>query len=507
MSDVILPAVDQAVEAVDSALASHSPKVAAEEIGKLTSVGEGVAWASGLSTVQYEELVMIDGRVPGMAMEILPHTVGIVMLGEGQVAAGMEVSRTGRIVDVPVGQGVFGRIIDPLGTPKDRKGAVAEEARWPMQREAPPIIQRAPVNKPMQTGLKVIDALFPIGRGQRELILGDRQTGKTAIALAAIMNQQPDDMLCVYCAVAQRASAVAKVVDDLDRHGALARTAVVAVDGEDPPGLQYLAPYAATSIGEYFMSKGRDVLIIYDDLTRHARAYRQLSLLLRRPPGREAFPGDIFYVHSGLLERSTRLKPEYGGGSLTALPIIETEAQNVSAYIPTNLISITDGQIYVSPMLFQKAVLPAVDVGLSVSRVGGKAQVPGYRKVASDLRLAYTQFQELETFARFGTRLDERTRKNLEHGQRVREVLKQDETDLLSAGEQVAILFAVSEGLLDEVPLNDMADAQSRLLEAAKARFGDLDAALNNVAKDDAVWDQLKDTLAKAVEPLVPGQD
>ena len=376
VSQAVETAVDDALGAVQGALHRHQPTTAAQEIGRLVAVADGVAWAEGLSTVQFEELVLVDGRVPGMAMEILPQKVGIVLLGEGNVEAGMEVSRTGRIVDVPVGQGVFGRVIDPLGVPKDRGGPIAEEDRWPANRSAPPIIQRAPVNKPMQTGLKVIDALFSIGRGQRELILGDRQTGKTAVAMAAILNQKPDDMLCVYCAIGQRASAVAKVADDLDRAGALQRTAVITVDGDAPPGLQYIAPYAATSIGEYFMGQGRDVLIVYDDLTRHARAYRQLSLLLRRPPGREAYPCDIFYVHSNLLERSTRLKPEYGGGSLTALPIIETEAQNVSAYIPTNLISITDGQIYLSPGLFQKAILPAVDVGLSVSRVGGKARCP-----------------------------------------------------------------------------------------------------------------------------------
>ena len=328
-------------------------------------------------------------------------------------------------------------------------------------------MDRAPVTVPLQTGLKVIDALIPIGRGQRELILGDRQTGKTAIAIDTILNQRGENVVCVYCAIGQRASAVAKTIAVLREKGAMDHTIVVVTEGNDPPGLAYIAPYAATSIAEHFMEAGRDVLIVYDDLTQHARAYRELSLLLRRPPGREAFPGDIFYIHSRLLERATHLRPELGGGSLTALPIIETEAQNISAYIPTNLISITDGQIYLSPSLFELGVLPAVDVGRSVSRVGGKAQRAAYRAVAGDLKLAYAQFEELETFARFGARLDEDTRKIIEHGQRIRACLKQSEFAPVSVPGQIAVLLALTAELFDSVPIDQMTDAEHAVQEAA----------------------------------------
>jgi F-type H+-transporting ATPase subunit alpha len=351
-------------------------------------------------------------------------------------------------------------VFDPLGRPLDENGPVAASERLPIERPAPPIMDRAPVTVPLQTGLIVIDALIPIGRGQRELVLGDRQTGKTAIAIDTIFNQRGQNVVCVYCAIGQRASAVAKVVANLRERGAMDYTVVVVAEGNDPPGLAYIAPYAATSIAEHFMEAGRDVLIVYDDLTHHARAYRELSLLLRRPPGREAFPGDIFYIHSRLLERATHLRTERGGGSLTALPIIETEAQNISAYIPTNLISITDGQIYLSPSLFELGVLPAVDVGKSVSRLGGKAQRAAYRAVAGDLKLAYAQFEELETFARFGARLDEDTRKIIEHGRRIRACLKQGEFTPVSVPGQIAVLLALTAGLFDPVPLEQMTAAQ-----------------------------------------------
>jgi F-type H+-transporting ATPase subunit alpha len=328
-------------------------------------------------------------------------------------------------------------------------------------------MDRAPVTRPLQTGIKVIDALIPIGRGQRELILGDRQTGKTAIALDTILNQRGRDVICVYCAIGQRASAVAKVVANLRDQGAMEYTIVVVTEGNDPPGLTYIAPYVATSIAEHFMEQGRDVLIVYDDLTHHARAYRELSLLLRRPPGREAFPGDIFYIHSRLLERATQLREGLGGGSLTALPIIETEAQNISAYIPTNLISITDGQIYLSPNLFELGVLPAVDVGKSVSRVGGKAQLAAYRAVAGSLKLAYSQFEELENFAKFGARLDEKTRQVISHGHRIRASLKQPEFAPMPVVEQITLLLALTAGLLDDVPLARMPAAEAALRRAA----------------------------------------
>jgi F-type H+/Na+-transporting ATPase subunit alpha len=369
-------------------------------------------------------------------------------------------------MDVAVGDGLLGRVIDPLGRPLDGKGPVASSKRLPVERPAHPIMDRAPVTVPLQTGVMVIDALIPIGRGQRELILGDRQTGKTAIALDTIFNQRGTNVLCVYCAIGQRASAVAKAVANLREKGAMDYTVVVVAEGNDPPGLAYIAPYAATSIAEFFMEAGRDVLIVYDDLTHHARSYRELSLLLRRPPGREAFPGDIFYIHSRLLERATHLRKELGSGSLTALPIIETEAQDISAYIPTNLISITDGQIYLSPSLFELGVLPAVDVGKSVSRVGGQAQLAAYRAVAGGLKLAYAQFEELETFSKFGARLDADTRKNIEHGRRIRACLKQAEFSPLSVPAQIALLLALSAELFDLVPLNQMTEAEHALREA-----------------------------------------
>jgi F-type H+-transporting ATPase subunit alpha len=362
---------------------------------------------------------------------------------------------------------LLGRVINPLGRPLDGQGLVASSKRLPVERPAAPIMDRAPVTVPLQTGLKVIDALIPVGRGQRELILGDRQTGKTAVAIDAILNQRGQNVLCVYCAIGQRASAVAKTVATLREKGAMDYSVVVVAEGNDPPGLVYIAPYAATSVAESFMEAGRDVLIVYDDLTEHARAYRELSLLLRRPPGREAFPGDIFYIHSRLLERATHLRKELGGGSLTALPIIETEAQDISAYIPTNLISITDGQIYLSPSLFELGVLPAVDVGQSVSRVGGKAQRAAYRVVAGDLKLAYAQFEELESFSRFGARLDEDTRKIIEHGRRIRACLKQPESAPVPVTAQIAVLLALTAELFDRVPLDQMTDAERSLLEAS----------------------------------------
>ncbi len=445
---------DQAFAGIRRSLDAFAPELTPREVGTITSVSIGIAKVSGLPGVGFDELVKFPGDLFGIAFNVDADEVGVVLLGDCEhLHAGDEVERTGRVMDVPVGDGLIGRVIDPLGTPLDGKGSVASSHRLPIERPAPPIMNRAPVNAPLQTGLVVIDALIPIGRGQRELILGDRQTGKSAIAIDTILNQRGQNVLCVYCAIGQRAAAVAKVVANLREKGAMDYTVVVVTEGNDPPGLSYIAPYAATSIAEHFMEAGRDVLIVYDDLTHHARAYRELSLLLRRPPGREAFPGDIFYIHSRLLERATHLGDEFNGGSLTALPIIETEAQNISAYIPTNLISITDGQIYLSPTLFELGVLPAVDVGKSVSRVGGKAQRAAYRTVAGGLKLAYAQFTELESFAKFGTRLDDHTRKIIDHGQRIRAVLKQAELEPASVSEQIIVLVALTERLLVSVPL------------------------------------------------------
>ncbi len=447
--------LDETVTVLDEVLRGRRPGLRAREVGRVLSVGNGIALVAGLPGVCAEEIIRFPGGLQGVAFNVDPTEDGVVLLGETvDLKAGDEARRTGRVLDVPVGEGLLGRVVDSLGRPLDNLGPIHTLERRPVEREAPAIMARAPVTVPLQTGLKVVDALVPIGRGQRELILGDRQTGKTAIVLDTLINQKNTGVICVYCAIGQRDTAVAQLIADLMKQEVMDYCIVVVAQGEALPGLHFVAPYAATSMAEYFMEQGRDVLIIYDNLTNHARSYRELSLLLRRPPGREAYPGDIFYIHSRLLERSTHLSPEHGGGSLTALPVVETEAQNIAAYIPTNLISITDGQIYLTPGLFQKGVFPAVDVGKSVSRVGGKAQLAAYREVAGDLRLTYSQFQELEAFSRFGTRLDERTRKTLEHGYRVREVLKQAQFDPMPVAHQIAVLLAVTHGLLDDIPLD-----------------------------------------------------
>ena len=459
---------DRTLDGIGQVRGTFAPHLTLHEVGTITSVSTGIARVSGLPGVGFEELVKFPGGVFGIAFNLDRDEIGVVLLGEyWHLHAGDEAERTGRVMDVAVGDGLLGRVIDPLGRPLDTDGPVAASERLTIERPAAPIMDRAPVTVPLQTGLKVIDALIPIGRGQRELILGDRQTGKTAIAIDTIINQRGQNVLCVYCAIGQRASTVAKTVANLREKGAMDYTVVVVAEGNDPPGLAYIAPYAATSIAEFFMEAGRDVLIVYDDLTHHARAYREISLLLRRPPGREAFPGDIFYIHSRLLERATHLRKERGGGSLTALPIIETEAQNISAYIPTNLISITDGQIYLSPSLFELGVLPAVDVGKSVSRVGGKAQRAVYRAVVGDLKLAYAQFEELETFSRFGARLDDDTQKIIEHGRRIRACLKQPEFAPVSVPAQIAVLLALTADLFDSVPIDQMKEAEHAVREGA----------------------------------------
>jgi F-type H+-transporting ATPase subunit alpha len=459
---------DSAFSGLSQARESFVPVLTPREVGTITSIATGIAKVSGLPGVGFEEVLKFPGDIYGIAFNVDEDEVGVVLLGDyWHLQAGDEVERRGHVVDVPVGDGLIGRIINPIGRPLDGMGRLVASTRLPVERPAPAILDRDPVSVPLQTGIKVIDALIPVGRGQRELILGDRQTGKTAIALDTILNQRGKNVLCVYCAIGQRASGVAKVIATLREQGALEYTVVVVTEGNDPPGLAYVAPYAATSIAEYFMQQGRDVLVVYDDLTHHARAYRELSLLLRRPPGREAFPGDIFYIHSRLLERATHLRQELGGGSMTALPIIETEAQDISAYIPTNLISITDGQIYLSPSLFELGVLPAVDVGKSVSRVGGKAQRAAYRAVTGDLKLAFAQFEELETFARFGARLDDNTRKIIEHGRRIRACLKQPEFTPVSMTEQIAVLLALSAKLFDPVPLEQMTAAEQAVRESA----------------------------------------
>jgi F-type H+-transporting ATPase subunit alpha len=467
-SGILQEATEHAIVTVRQALEESRAQLTPREIGIVKNVAIGIATVSGLPGVGYEELVRFPGGMLGIAFNVDEDEVGVILLGEFQdLHTGDEVERTGRVMDVAVGESLLGRVIGPMGNPLDGKGPVATDERVPVERPAPAIMDRAPVDVPLQTGLKAVDALVPVARGQRELILGDRQTGKTAIAIDTILNQRGQNVVCVYCAIGQRASAVAKVVANLTENGALEYTVVVVAEGNVAPGLVYVTPYAATSIAEYFMEKGRDVLIVYDDLTHHARAWRELSLLLRRPPGREAFPGDIFYIHSRMLERATHLSKERGGGSLTALPIIETTAQDISAYIPTNLISITDGQVYLSPTLFELGVLPAIDVGKSVSRVGGAAQRPAYRAVAGDLKLAWSQFEELESFTRFGTHLDDATRKIIDHGERIRVCLKQAESQPWSVEQQICVLLALASGLFDPVPMETMVEAEAALQKAA----------------------------------------
>ena len=467
------------------------------DVGVVVSIGSGIARVSGLAGVRAEELVEFEGGALGIALDLGVHDLGVMLISDdAHLSAGQSVKALGRIADTPVGDALLARVVDATGRPRDGGAAIDAQTRWPVERAAPPIMARAPVQTPLQTGLKAVDALVPVGRGQRELIVGDRQTGKTAIALAALLNQADTSVIGIYCAIGQRGTSVARVIDDLKQGGVFDQTIVMSASGEDPPGLQFITPYAAMSLAEYFRDQGRDVLLVFDDLTRHARAYRELSLLLRRPPGREAFPGDIFYIHSRLLERATHLRDDHGGGSVTALPIVETQAQDISAYIPTNLISITDGQIYLSPSLFQKGLMPAVDVGRSVSRVGGKTQLPAYRAVAGDLRLAYSQFEELETFSRFATRLDEQTQQTITRGRRVRELLRQDRLKTLPVPKQIIALHAVNLGLFDEVEVVDTHHLESYLHRRAPERIEKLAAKMSaGETLSDEDWRELESVL------------
>jgi F-type H+-transporting ATPase subunit alpha len=435
-----------------------------ERVGRVLQIGDGVATVAGLPDTRLDELLVFEGGVRGLAVDLADESIGCVLLGDvGRISAGSVVHGTDEAVRVPVGEALLGRVVDGLGTSLDGGPSVTSGALAPVEHPAPSIVDRALVKRPLATGLLVVDAMIPLGRGQRELIIGDRGTGKTALAVDTIVNQRSTEVICVYAAVGQKASSVAQVIDAVRRYGTPERCLFVVGEADAAPGLQWLTPYAACTMAEYFMAKGRDVLLVIDDLTKHAAVYREVSLLLRRPPGREAYPGDIFYIHSRLLERAAKLAPERGGGSLTALPIAETQAGNISAYIPTNLISITDGQIYLDPRLFYEDQKPAVDVGKSVSRVGGKTQAPALKALAESLRLEYAQFLELEVFTRFGTMVDERTRKTIEHGRRIRAVLDQRQFAPLSLGEQVALLVALDDGVLDRVPLDRIDDFRSAL--------------------------------------------
>jgi len=429
------------------------------EVGEVIMVGDGVARVHGLDNVMASELVEFPHNVFGMALNLEEDNVGLVLFGESHlVSEGDLARRTGRVVEIGVGKSMLGRVVNPLGQPIDGRGDIVPEQSMPVERKAPDVISRLPVKKPLQTGLKAIDSMTPIGRGQRELIIGDRQTGKTAIALDTIINQKAthetdSPVYCIYVAIGQKASTVATAVSELESAGAMEYTVVVAASASEPAPLQFIAPYAGATIGEYFRDQGMHALAIYDDLSKHAVAYRQMSLLLRRPPGREAYPGDIFYLHSRLLERAAKLNDDHGGGSLTALPIIETQAGDVSAYIPTNVISITDGQIFLETGLFNAGIRPAINPGISVSRVGGNAQIKAMRKIAGSLRLELAQFRELEAFAKFGSDLDKATLQQITRGERLREILKQDQFAPMPVEEQVAIIFAATKGYLDELPL------------------------------------------------------
>ncbi|MFH1737017.1 MAG: F0F1 ATP synthase subunit alpha, partial [Actinomycetota bacterium] len=457
--DKFILSPDKISEVLKKHIEGFKPAAAVEEIGAVIETGDGIARVTGLPSAMYNEMLKFPNDVYGIAFNLEEDEIGTVLLsGQTSVEEGAEVRTTGRIMEVPVGEALVGRVVNALGEPQDGKGPIETKTYRPVEKLAPGVIDRSPVREPLQTGLKCIDSMIPIGRGQRELIIGDRQTGKTAIAIDAIINQKGKDVICVYTAIGQKASTVAQVVERLGGAGAMDYTIIVNAPASDPASLVYLAPFAACAMGEEFMYKGKHVLVIYDDLSKHATAYRQLSLLLRRPPGREAYPGDIFYLHSRLLERAAKLSDDLGGGSLTALPVIETQAGDVSAYIPTNVISITDGQIYLEPDLFYAGVRPAVNVGISVSRVGGSAQIKAMKQVAGTLRIDLAQYRSLEAFAQFGSDLDKATQAQLARGARMVEVLKQPQYSPMPVEEQIQIIYAGGGGHLDDVPIAKIGD-------------------------------------------------
>ncbi len=476
------------------------------EVGWVVSAGDGVAYLRGCPSVQYGELLQRSDGLTALAFDLRPDEVGLLFLDRSeQVGAGDELRATGRVASVPVADELLSRVVDALGRPLDGGPALRSTDYWPVEREAAGVVDRQPVREPMHTGIKVIDTLLPLGRGQRELILGDRATGKTAIALDAILAQRDTGVVCIYAAIGQRKASIAETIGLLQENGAMRYTVVVVADAESPAGQQYLAPFTACTIGEYFMRQGRHALVVFDDLTKHADAYRRISLLLHRPPGREAYPADVFYLHARLLERATRLHDRLGGGSLTALPIASTQAGNISSYIPTNLISITDGQIYLDVRLFNEGQRPAVDVGLSVSRVGGKAQPTLLRGFASDMRLLYSQLHELEMFARFGAELETETRRRLERGRRLREALKQPRFQPARVAHEAAILFAIREGALDDLPLTQVAHFLDLLCARLDDLEGDLVEALETSEQlGDAHHDRLRQTI-EAVRVALAG--
>ncbi len=489
--------IDDISKIIKDQIRNYSSKTAQEEIGYVIQVGDGIAKVHGLEKCKANELLLFENDSYGMALNLEENCVSVVMLGtDVGISEGGLVKRTGKVVSVPVGEAMIGRVVDALGQPIDGRGPIKTAEMRPIERKAPGIIERKPVSVPLQTGIKAIDSMIPIGRGQRELIIGDRQTGKTVIAMDTIINQKGKDVICIYVAIGQKRSTVVQLVDTLEKNGAMDYTVVVSATASELAPLQYIAPYSGCAIGEYFMDQGKDVLIIYDDLSKHAVAYRALSLLIRRPPGREAYPGDVFYLHSRLLERAARLAPEYGGGSMTALPIIETQAGDVSAYIPTNVISITDGQIYLESELFHSGVRPAINPGISVSRVGGSAQIKAMKKVAGSLKLMYSQYRELQSFAQFGSDLDADTKARLAQGARIVEILKQDRNSPVDVELQVCIIYAVVNDLLADVPVERIREFEAALFDYLTVQRP---AILENIRDTKQLTKENEEMLRKAI--------
>ena len=489
---------DEITQLIRQQIENYESKIAVDEVGTVVTLGDGIARVHGLDKVMAGELLSFPHDIAGIAMNLEEDQVGVVLLGEyTEIKEGDEVKRTGRIISVPVGDAMVGRVVNSLGQPIDDKGPMSTDQFIALERLAPGVIDRQPVREPMATGLKAIDSMIPIGRGQRELIIGDRQTGKTAVAIDTIINSKGNDLICIYCAIGQKRSSIAQVVKLLSDYGAMDYTIVVAASASEPAPMQYIAPYAACAMGEYFRDNGKHALVIYDDLSKHAASYREISLLLRRPPGREAYPGDVFYLHSRLLERAAKMSNKKGGGSLTALPIIETQAGDVSAYIPTNVISITDGQIYLETDLFNQGVRPAVNVGLSVSRVGGSAQIKAMRQVAGSLKLDLAQYRELAAFAQFGSDLDKATQAQLNRGQRLVEVLKQKQFSPLPFSKQILMIYAGTSGFLDDLPVDQVRDFEAELYKFVDATSAGL---LRTIMEKKILDDGLKAEMTRVIK-------
>lgn len=495
---------DTIISSLKGRLAEFNKELAAENVGEVKSVSDGIASISGLSEVMAGEMLDFGNDIFGMALNLEESSIGAVILGDyKKITEGQTVKRTNRILEVPVGFEMIGRVVDPLGRAVDGKGEIKTKQNYPIEKIAPRVITRQPVDTPLQTGIKAIDAMIPIGRGQRELIIGDRQTGKTALAIDAIVNQKGQDVACIYVAIGQKESKVAQIVEELKDRGAMEYTTVVLAGASDPAPMLYLAPFAGCSIGEFFMDQGKDVLVVYDDLSKQASAYREISLLLRRPPGREAYPGDVFYLHSRLLERAARLNEKNGGGSLTALPIIETQAGDISAYIPTNVISITDGQIFLESDLFYQGIRPAVNTGLSVSRVGSAAQIKAMKQVAGKLKLEMAQYRELAAFAQFGSELDASTQKQINRGKRLTEILKQPQYSPLSVENQVLVFYCAINGLIDDVPVENIHQFEAGLIEYFNNQASDLLEKIKTEKKlSEEMEEEIKTNVAEFKQTL-----